>query len=194
MIVLWARSFRTATAIGWVWPDAAAIGVIFSRGELIVSRAPSLEHGGHRHAQSGWTFDTWPAPLSVHPFSGGWRDWPIRGRGPMPGPLEKVVITEQWSATWSQPASRTEWTVGGFSYALNLQVYPDQTATVFSRRLLVPRWFVVVVIALFAALPVICVRSYRRGRRARREGHCRVCHYDLRATPRRCPECGAVAE
>jgi hypothetical protein len=57
------------------------------------------------------------------------------------------------------------------------------------RDLLVPAWFAA---ALFATLPAF--RLYRRIRRRRRHehGHSTSCGYDLRATPGRCPECGAV--
>lgn len=47
-------------------------------------------------------------------------------------------------------------------------------------------------LTLFSILPAI--RFYRHVRRSRlpMQGHCRSCGYDLRATPDRCPECGAV--
>jgi hypothetical protein len=44
----------------------------------------------------------------------------------------------------------------------------------------------------FAVLPALAVRRYVHKRR-RQPGTCPGCGYDLRATPDRCPECGAVA-
>jgi hypothetical protein len=54
----------------------------------------------------------------------------------------------------------------------------------------VPYWLMV---ALLGAGPVLrIVASFARRRRQHR-GYCRTCGYDLRATPDRCPECGAAA-
>ena len=58
----------------------------------------------------------------------------------------------------------------------------------------VPHWLVFL---LFAVLPVRRAAAALPGLRARlkrKPGHCRACGYDLRATPGRCPECGAVPE
>ena len=52
----------------------------------------------------------------------------------------------------------------------------------------IDRWRVIIVLA---ALPALwCAKRY--GVRPRPAGHCAACGYDLRATPDRCPECGAV--
>jgi hypothetical protein len=49
-------------------------------------------------------------------------------------------------------------------------------------------------LALLAALlPAVWIARRWRQRRPP-PGHCRVCGYDLRATPERCPECGAIPQ
>ena len=49
-------------------------------------------------------------------------------------------------------------------------------------------------LALVGACIVAAACGHVRARRLRRSGFCLACGYDLRATPRGCPECGAVRE
>ena len=55
---------------------------------------------------------------------------------------------------------------------------------------ILPLWLLLVPAAV-AWTPAACRAA--RGRSRRRAGHCRVCGYDLRPTPGRCPECGTPA-
>ena len=52
-----------------------------------------------------------------------------------------------------------------------------------------PLWLPII---LFALLPSLRAHNRHRQRRRRAGGACLSCGYDLRATPGRCPECGAA--
>ena len=54
-------------------------------------------------------------------------------------------------------------------------------------------WVTLWVIVSWFGFAAILLQQIERRRPAPKPGTCPVCGYDLRATPQRCPECGAVA-
>ena len=67
--------------------------------------------------------------------------------------------------------------------------YFGATDWTIAHTIAAPHWFLVL---FFAILPAFHLRAILRSRRRNRVGLCPRCGYDLRATPERCPECGAV--
>jgi hypothetical protein len=67
--------------------------------------------------------------------------------------------------------------------------YPGTARATQWRVFTVPYWSLLLLALLF---PLAAGRRNLRGRLRARRGLCVTCGYDLRATPDRCPECGAI--
>jgi len=103
---------------------------------------------------------------------------------PFPNPFNREVVQRrEFVSYWQSPVTlRTTVLEPTFAFAGFSSTRCPRSWVDF----VVPMWFVVLVGTL---APGIWVSRYRR---ARANGACPTCGYALRATPERCPECGAV--
>ena len=88
---------------------------------------------------------------------------------------------QSWRALWHRPTYSRDF--------LGFQLIAGTSGGNY-RVAVVPLWAGLVVALLPVAVPLVR-RRIRAARR--RRGRCAGCGYDVRATPGRCPECGAVA-
>jgi hypothetical protein len=75
-----------------------------------------------------------------------------------------------------------EWGVGGFHFIRGRSF----------TYVLVPTWALFGACGLVGGAWLLSSLRERRARTRRQSGRCPACGYDLRATPDRCPECGAI--
>ena len=100
----------------------------------------------------------------------------------------KAPTIRDATRAWSYPAAESHPGVAGFQLLID-RVLPVKSGTGHATSLVVPLWALVLI---FGVLPTWrAIRWLHRRRLC--PGFCRACGYDLRATPDRCPECGATA-
>jgi len=97
----------------------------------------------------------------------------------------KLIFCRQIGTEWGQPRPLFQF--------LGLELAGSWNANSSLVNLFVPYWMIAVPTAL---LPTAWIRLWsirRRSLHLTRLGLCATCGYDLRGTPNRCPECGALA-
>jgi hypothetical protein len=151
-------------------------------------------HGGRDYA---FAWLPWPADvggrrcLKADVDSGGgqvevsWKVWTaadrerLRRRGGVAAVDSFHRTFPEVPREYARSSPPTAWNAAGFKW------YSGPTHS----GVWLPYWSVALVTA---ATPAAWAAGRARRRRRAQAGHCPVCGYDLRATPDRCPECGAA--
>jgi hypothetical protein len=215
LIVVWIRSFwklgsvtidhREGTCF-WVEVERGQLGVwkqrrvapatqparllVIQSGEKMASVRPknvitSSVLGFGAESVSRWPFDNTVAELAeLHRLADETRkraeaaEQSARLRQAR-GELEDEVKADEASAFAQRDALR----------AIQRRINPFSAIPFTEWQLSAPMWAFV---AMTLMLPMVWVIRWRRQRARAMIGMCAVCGYDLRATPERCPECGAI--
>jgi hypothetical protein len=104
-----------------------------------------------------------------------------------PGSEKRFMIDRYYRDVWVD-AAQPPLNAALFAYELRYLDWRWRT-TQFAVRT-----FAAGLAGLVIASSVELLLAWRKRRRALRQGMCTQCGYDLRATPDRCPECGAIPE
>jgi hypothetical protein len=152
-------------------------------------------HFGRDHAKGGTLLD-----IDFRAYNGVvmlWAEWAFIADADAPfGKFKPAIKSDKWIVGWDyvherpydwRPNPTNRWERLGFD--LDDETYSDNDG--WARIYIVgfPYWLILIVTA---ALPAWMVLLANGKHRKKKSGRCPACGYDLRATPNRCPECGAV--
>ncbi len=169
------------TAILWARSLCMAGLTVYAARDFPTGWNTQLHHFFGMRWQHGWLQvyrDGYEGPRGRDPFNVLLRA--LHPRAPKHRPITRVVAMATYSSSPDDPWQAEPHFARGRSYG------PDADR---SWAVAFPGWLLPLVLAPWPA--VAAHRAIRRRRRAGL-GRCSHCGYDLRATPDRCPECGAV--
>ena len=117
--------------------------------------------------------------------------------------VSAMTFTGEWSR-FAEPTVRWMWKIGPpediprtvAAHGSSLAGFMYRRVALEDQRgfiLLLPIPFLVAVFAPLPLMDVMLIRRRRRRIRRATAGQCIACGYDLRASPEKCPECGADA-
>lgn len=97
-----------------------------------------------------------------------------------------ALLLEAWDPMAQNPTSSGHFNLYGFNAGRGLLESRDLTRGQYLFAS-IPWWPLIIV---FSVLPSVRISRWIPRRNRARLGHCRNCGYDLRESPKRCPECG----
>ena len=169
--VLWATSYLYPGR----WSGAAAGGLLVQGGSARGRAALSVVH-------------EWPHTLP-------WQWEPVPFEDTSATPRATIIVYMSPSLPGLGVKKWEQWGMRGWYGRVTTNLDRDSVAPLMPGwSVAAPHWMSVAVASGFTIAWITGRLAHRRRRRRRNgAGRCTICGYDLRASPNRCPECGAVS-
>jgi hypothetical protein len=153
----------------WLYSDVGSLNFMLQRFEFHGVTIPGAVGRAHWICQDGPASVSFVGP--IYPSNLNYDRPGFRGRGSrFHGWILSYVHFQSWS--WKADGGSTQASKTSIS---------------------IPHWVFLILLLILPALQCHRILANNRRRRRIRDGRCVHCGYDIRATPDRCPECGAEA-